>query len=83
VSVADFHSKAECWGRSGTSAAVIDAPLHSVLNDALRAAVEWSIRELPDFRLREKALDLVDQCGGEVSDVDAAEEEEFRRRDAT
>jgi hypothetical protein len=31
-----------------------------------------------------KALELVDQAvGGKVSDVDAAGEEEFRRRDAT
>lgn len=29
---------------------------------ALRAAVEWSIRYLPDFRLPDKALDLVDQA---------------------
>lgn len=29
--------------------------------DALRAAVEWSVRYLPDFRLPDKALDLVDQ----------------------
>jgi ATP-dependent Clp protease ATP-binding subunit ClpC len=34
-----------------------------VLEDAaLRAAVEWSIRYLPDFRLPDKALDLVDQA---------------------
>jgi len=33
------------------------------LDDAtLRAAVEWSIRYLPDFRLPDKALDLVDQA---------------------
>ena len=31
-------------------------------DDALRAAVEWSIRYLPDFRLPDKALDLVDQA---------------------
>jgi ATP-dependent Clp protease ATP-binding subunit ClpC len=30
--------------------------------DALRAAVEWSVRYLPDFRLPDKALDLVDQA---------------------
>jgi ATP-dependent Clp protease ATP-binding subunit ClpC len=30
--------------------------------EALRAAVEWSIRYLPDFRLPDKALDLVDQA---------------------
>jgi ATP-dependent Clp protease ATP-binding subunit ClpC len=30
--------------------------------DALRAAVEWSVRYLPDFRLPGKALDLVDQA---------------------
>lgn len=29
---------------------------------ALRAAVEWSVRYLPDFRLPDKALDLVDQA---------------------
>jgi ATP-dependent Clp protease ATP-binding subunit ClpC len=29
---------------------------------ALRAAVEWSIRYIPDFRLPDKALDLVDQA---------------------
>ncbi|MCX6878062.1 MAG: hypothetical protein NTW21_30260 [Verrucomicrobia bacterium] len=29
---------------------------------ALRAAVEWSIRYLPDFRLPAKALDLVGQA---------------------
>ncbi|MCX6878406.1 MAG: hypothetical protein NTW21_32025 [Verrucomicrobia bacterium] len=29
---------------------------------ALRAAVEWSIRNDPDFRLPDKALDLVDQA---------------------
>lgn len=29
---------------------------------ALRSAVEWSIRYLPDFRLPDKALDLVDQA---------------------
>ncbi len=36
---------------------------HGVALDetALRAAVEWSIRYLPDFRLPDKALDLVDQ----------------------
>lgn len=34
-----------------------------VLEDAaLRAAVEWSVRYLPDFRLPDKALDLVDQA---------------------
>jgi hypothetical protein len=34
-----------------------------VLDDAaLRAAVEWSVRYLPDFRLPDKALDLVDQA---------------------
>jgi ATP-dependent Clp protease ATP-binding subunit ClpC len=31
-------------------------------DDALRAAVEWSVRYLPDFRLPDKALDLVDQA---------------------
>ena len=31
-------------------------------NDALMAAVEWSVRYLPDFRLPDKALDLVDQA---------------------
>ena len=37
---------------------------HGVALDeaALRAAVEWSIRYLPDFRLPDKALDLVDQA---------------------
>ena len=37
---------------------------HGVVLDeaALRAAVEWSIRYLPDFRLPDKALDLVDQA---------------------
>jgi len=30
--------------------------------DALRAVVEWSVRYLPDFRLPDKALDLVDQA---------------------
>jgi ATP-dependent Clp protease ATP-binding subunit ClpC len=30
--------------------------------DALRAAVEWSVRYLPDQRLPDKALDLVDQA---------------------
>ena len=30
--------------------------------EALRAAVEWSVRYLPDFRLPDKALDLVDQA---------------------
>jgi ATP-dependent Clp protease ATP-binding subunit ClpC len=37
---------------------------HGVLLDeaALRAAVEWSVRYLPDFRLPDKALDLVDQA---------------------
>ncbi len=29
---------------------------------ALRAAVEWSVQYLPDFRLPDKALDLVDQA---------------------
>jgi len=29
---------------------------------AVRAAVEWSVRYLPDFRLPDKALDLVDQA---------------------
>jgi len=29
---------------------------------SLRAAVEWSVRYLPDFRLPDKALDLVDQA---------------------
>jgi ATP-dependent Clp protease ATP-binding subunit ClpC len=29
---------------------------------ALRAAVEWSVRYMPDFRLPDKALDLVDQA---------------------
>ncbi|MCX6876978.1 MAG: hypothetical protein NTW21_24660 [Verrucomicrobia bacterium] len=29
---------------------------------ARRAAVAWSIRHLPDFRLPDKALDLVDQA---------------------
>ena len=32
----------------------------------LRAAVEWSLRYLPDFRLPDKALDLVDQAGAAV-----------------
>lgn len=31
-------------------------------DDALQAAVEWSVRYLPDFRLPDKALDLVDQA---------------------
>jgi ATP-dependent Clp protease ATP-binding subunit ClpC len=31
-------------------------------DEALRAAVEWSVRYLPDFRLPDKALDLVDQA---------------------
>jgi len=31
-------------------------------DDALRAAVEWSVRYLPDFRLPDKSLDLVDQA---------------------
>jgi ATP-dependent Clp protease ATP-binding subunit ClpC len=31
-------------------------------DDALKAAVEWSVRYLPDFRLPDKALDLVDQA---------------------
>jgi hypothetical protein len=31
-------------------------------DDALRVAVEWSARYLPDFRLPDKALDLVDQA---------------------
>jgi ATP-dependent Clp protease ATP-binding subunit ClpC len=31
-------------------------------DDALRAAVEWSVRYLPDFCLPDKALDLVDQA---------------------
>jgi ATP-dependent Clp protease ATP-binding subunit ClpC len=37
---------------------------HGVALDeaALRAAVEWSVRYLPDFRLPDKALDLVDQA---------------------
>ena len=37
---------------------------HGVTLDeaALRAAVEWSVRYLPDFRLPDKALDLVDQA---------------------
>ena len=37
---------------------------HGVALDdaALRAAVEWSIRYLPDFRLPDKVLDLVDQA---------------------
>ena len=37
---------------------------HGVALDeaALRAAVEWSLRYLPDFRLPDKALDLVDQA---------------------
>ena len=37
---------------------------HGVAMDeaALRAAVEWSIRYLRDFRLPDKALDLVDQA---------------------
>lgn len=37
---------------------------HGVMLDetALRAAVDWSIRYLPDFRLPDKALDLVDQA---------------------
>lgn len=37
---------------------------HGVALDdaALRAAVEWSIRYLADFRLPDKALDLVDQA---------------------
>jgi ATP-dependent Clp protease ATP-binding subunit ClpC len=37
---------------------------HGVALDeaALRAAVDWSIRYLPDFRLPDKALDLVDQA---------------------
>jgi ATP-dependent Clp protease ATP-binding subunit ClpC len=29
---------------------------------AMRAAVEWSVRYMPDFRLPDKALDLVDQA---------------------
>jgi len=29
---------------------------------SLRAAVEWSVRYLPDFRLPDKALDLEDQA---------------------
>jgi ATP-dependent Clp protease ATP-binding subunit ClpB len=33
MSVADFHAKAECRGRSGKSPAVIDAPLHSIEKD--------------------------------------------------
>ena len=33
---------------------------------ALRAAVEWSVRYLPDFRLPDKALDLVDQACAQV-----------------
>jgi ATP-dependent Clp protease ATP-binding subunit ClpA len=33
---------------------------------ALRAAVEWSVRYLPDFRLPVKALDLVDQASAAV-----------------
>jgi ATP-dependent Clp protease ATP-binding subunit ClpC len=37
---------------------------HGVALDeaALRAAVDWSVRYLPDFRLPDKALDLVDQA---------------------
>jgi len=37
---------------------------HGVCLDeaALKAAVEWSVRYLPDFRLPDKALDLVDQA---------------------
>jgi ATP-dependent Clp protease ATP-binding subunit ClpC len=31
-------------------------------DDALRAAVEWSERYLPDFKLPDKALDLVAQA---------------------
>lgn len=31
-------------------------------DDLLRAAVDWSVRYLPDFRLPDKALDLVDQA---------------------
>jgi ATP-dependent Clp protease ATP-binding subunit ClpC len=32
----------------------------SIADDALIAAVDWSIRYLPDFRLPDKAIDLVD-----------------------
>lgn len=32
------------------------------MDDALRAAVEWSARYLPDFRLPDKTLDSVDQA---------------------
>jgi len=31
-------------------------------DDALKAAVEWSVKYLPDFRLPDKVLDLVDQA---------------------
>jgi len=42
----------------------VESILHGVELDvdALRAAVEWSVRYLPDFRLPDKALDLVDQA---------------------
>ena len=52
---------------------------------ALRAAVQWSVRYLPDFRLPDKALDLVDQACAAVRyrTLTPQGEEEFRRRDAT
>ncbi len=53
---------------------------HGVALDeaALWAAVEWSIRYLPDFRLPDKALDLVDQACAAVRFVTLSPE---KRRD--
>jgi ATP-dependent Clp protease ATP-binding subunit ClpC len=37
-----------------------------ITEDALRAAVEWSVRYLPDFRLPDKAIDLLDTACAQI-----------------